>query len=58
MEVISIERNTYEVIGFPLRSSKNWLTGLQQLRHKDRRRWLNEVTIWKPNSFINPPNFA
>ena len=23
MEVISIERNTYEVIGLPLRSSKN-----------------------------------
>ena len=57
MEVISIERSTYEVIGLPLRSSKNcWRAST--VSSQRWRRWLNEVTIWKPNSFTNLPQFA
>ena len=57
MEVISIVRSTYEVIGLPLRLSKNcWRASTASSRKW--RRWLNEVTIWKPNSFTNPPQFA
>ena len=57
MEVVSIERSTYEVIGLPLRSSKNcWRAS--KASSQRWRRWLNEVTIWQPNSFTNPPQFV
>ena len=57
MEIISIERSTYEVIGLPLRLSMNcWRVSIASSQRW--RRWLNEVTIWQPNSFTNPPQFA
>ena len=57
MEVISIERSTYEVIGLPLRLSKNcWRAST--VSPQRWRRWLNGVTIWQPNSFTNPLQFA
>ena len=57
MKIISIERSTYEVIGLPLRLSKNcWRASTASLQRW--RRWLNWVTNKKPNSFTNPLQFA
>ena len=56
MEVISIERSTYEVIGLPLRSKNCWRAST--VSSQRWRRWLIEVTIWQTNSFTNPSQFA
>ena len=60
MEVISIERSTYEEL---LTSFNSFVLQMKAMagRGTDKRHgeWLDNqdvwVTIWQPNSFTNPP---
>ena len=60
MEVISIERSTYEEL---LTSFNSFVTKIKEMasrgNDKELDDWLDNqdvwVTIWQPNSFTNPP---
>lgn len=63
MVVISIERSTYEEL---LTSFNSFVTKMKEMAGKGNDKglgdWLDNqdvwVTIWQPNSFTNPRQFA
>ena len=63
MEVISIERSTYEEL---LTSFNSFVTKMKEMASRGNDKglgdWLDNqdvwVTIWQPNSFTNPLQFA
>ena len=52
MEVISIERSTYEEL---LTSFNNFVTKMKEMASRGNDKRLGN---WQPNSFTNPPQFA